>query len=151
MLKQLGVKVSGYPGGLVPLDVDVFPQDNSNTRKEGVSRTCKNFDGYAPIAASLGMEGWCLESELRPGSQHGQAGFVVFIQQVFKAAQVLIEQEILVYLAGRLISTGRRLCCASVGIVRCLQPSRGCTSNLRRLVEPSHRPKTDQQQEKHAR
>ena len=25
MLKQLGVKVSGYPGGLVPLDVDVFP------------------------------------------------------------------------------------------------------------------------------
>jgi hypothetical protein len=98
MLKQLGVKVSGYPGGLVPLDVDVFPQDNSNTRKEGVSRTYKNFDGYAPIAAYLGMEGWCLEVELRPGSQHGQAGFVVFIQRVIKAAHVLIEQEILVRL-----------------------------------------------------
>ena len=98
MLKQLGVKVSGYPGGLVPLDVDVFPQDNSNTRKEGVSRTYKNFDGYAPIAAYLGMEGWCLEVELRPGSQHGQAGFVVFIQRVLKAAHVLIEQEILVRL-----------------------------------------------------
>lgn len=41
MLKQLGGKVSGYAYGLVPLDVDVFPQDNSNTRKEGVSRTYK--------------------------------------------------------------------------------------------------------------
>ena len=98
MLKQLGVKVSGYADGLVPLDVDVFPQDNSNTRKEGVSRTYKNFDGYAPIAAYLGMEGWCLEVELRPGSQHGQAGFVAFIQRVIKAAHVLIEQEILVRL-----------------------------------------------------
>ena len=98
MLKQLGVKVSGYPNGLVPLDVDVFPQDNSNTRKEGVSPTYKNFDGYAPIAAYLGMEGWCLEVELRPGSQHGQAGFVVFIQRVIKAAHVLIEQEIVVRL-----------------------------------------------------
>ena len=98
MLKQLGVKVSGYADGLVPLDVDVFPQDNSNTRKEGVSRTYKNFDGYAPIAAYLGMEGWCLEVELRPGSQHGQAGFVVFIQRVIKAAHVLIEQEIVVRL-----------------------------------------------------
>jgi hypothetical protein len=98
MLKQHGVKVSGYADGLVPLEVDVFPQDNSNTRKEGVSRTYKNFDGYAPIAAYLGMEGWCLEVELRPGSQHGQAGFVVFIQRVIKAAHVLIEQEIVVRL-----------------------------------------------------
>ena len=98
MLKQLSVKVSGYADGLVSLDVDVFPQDNSNTRKEGVSRTYKNFDGYAPIAAYLGMEGWCLEVELRPGSQHGQAGFVAFIQRVIKAAHVLIEQEILVRL-----------------------------------------------------
>lgn len=98
MLKQLGVKVSGYADGLVPLDVDVFPQDNSNTRKEGVSRTYKNFDGYAPIAAYLGMEGWCLEIELRPGRQHGQAGFVVFIQRVLKAAHALIEQELLVRL-----------------------------------------------------
>ena len=88
----------GAAAGLVPLDVDVFPQDNSNTRKEGVSRTDKNFDGYAPIAAYPGMEGWCLELELRPGSQHGQAGFVVFIQRVIKAAHVLIEQEIVVRL-----------------------------------------------------
>ena len=64
----------------------MFPQDNSNTSKEGVSRTYKQFDGYAPIAAYLGMEGWCLEVELRPGSQHSQDGFVVFLQRVIKSA-----------------------------------------------------------------
>jgi len=33
--------------------------DNSKTKKEGVSRTYKGDDGYAPIAAYLGGEGWC--------------------------------------------------------------------------------------------
>ena len=98
MLKQLGVKVSGCAKGLVPLDVDVFPQDNSNTRKQGVSRTCKNFDGYAPIAAYLGLEGWCLEVELRPGSQHAQHEFVPFLQRTLKAARSLTDQECLVRL-----------------------------------------------------
>jgi S-adenosylmethionine hydrolase len=36
--------------------------DNSQTRKEGVSYTYKGYDGYAPIAAYLGQEGWCLGS-----------------------------------------------------------------------------------------
>ena len=31
-----------------PLDIDVFTQDNSGTRKEGVSRTYKGMDGFAP-------------------------------------------------------------------------------------------------------
>ena len=131
MLKQLGVKVSGYPGGLVPLDVDVFPQDNSNTRKEGVSRTYKNFDGYAPIAAYLGMEGWCLEVELRPGSQHGQAGFVVFIQRVLKAAHVLIEQEILVRLDSAHDAVETREVLASTENVRFLIKWNPRNSNVR--------------------
>ncbi len=98
MLKQLKVAISGYEKGPVPLDIDVFPQDNSNTSKEGVSRTYKQFDGYAPIAAYLGMEGWCLEVELRPGSQHSQDGFVAFLQRVIKSAQFLVERDILVRL-----------------------------------------------------
>ncbi len=36
------------PGGEVPVDMDVTPFDNSKTMKEGVSRTYKGFDGYAP-------------------------------------------------------------------------------------------------------
>lgn len=95
MIKRLNAPITGYKSGLVPLDVDVFPQDNSNTKKEGVSRTYKNYDGYAPIAAYLGMEGWCLEVELRPGSQHSQNGFVGFVKRAIAEAQELIKQPIL--------------------------------------------------------
>ena len=42
----------------LPLDVDVSPFDNSKTKKEGVSRTYKGFDGYAPNLAYLGLEGY---------------------------------------------------------------------------------------------
>jgi hypothetical protein len=96
MLKRLKAPITGYRSGLIPLDVDVFPQDNSNTKKEGVSRTYKNYDGYAPIAAYLGMEGWCLEVELRPGSQHSQKGFVDFINRVIAGAKDMTEQPLLV-------------------------------------------------------
>ncbi len=96
MLKRLKAPITGYRSGLVPLDVDVFPQDNSNTKKEGVSRTYKNYDGYAPMAAYLGKEGWCLEVELRPGSQHSQKGFVDFIKRVISGAKELTEQPLLV-------------------------------------------------------
>mgnify|MGYP001767728485 FL=1 len=95
MIKRLNASITGYKSGLVPLDVDVFPQDNSKTKKEGVSRTYKNYDGYAPIAAYLGMEGWCLEVELRPGSQHSQNGFVGFVKRVIAEAKELIKQPIL--------------------------------------------------------
>jgi hypothetical protein len=67
---------------LTPLDIDVFPMDNSGTKKEGVSYTYKGFDGYAPLAAYLGQEGWCLACELRPGSQHGQKEFIPFLERV---------------------------------------------------------------------
>ena len=96
MLKRLKAPITGYRSGLVPLDVDVFPQDNSNTKKEGVSRTYKNYDGYAPMAAYLGMEGWSLEVELRPGSQHSQKGFVDFIKRVLSGAKELTKQPLLV-------------------------------------------------------
>ena len=96
MLKRLKAPITGYRSGLVPLDVDVFPQDNSNTKKEGVGRTYKNYDGYAPMAAYLGMEGWCLEVELRPGSQHSQKGFVDFIKRVISGAKELTKQPLLV-------------------------------------------------------
>ena len=49
---------------LTPLDIDVFPMDNSGTKKEGVSYTYKGFNGYAPLAAYLGEEGWCLACEI---------------------------------------------------------------------------------------
>ena len=64
---------------LVPIDIDVSPLDNSGSRKQGVSFTYKKYDGFAPIFAYIGVEGYMLNNELRPGSQNCQnqtAGFI---------------------------------------------------------------------------
>lgn len=73
----LSLKVSGkpidfgrLPCGYVPLDMDTFAMDNSGTDKEYVGRTYAGVDGYCPLAAYLGSNGFCLELALRPGSQH---------------------------------------------------------------------------------
>ena len=44
--------------------------DQSDTAKEGVSWTYAGVDGYCPIALYLGTRGYCLELDLRAGSQH---------------------------------------------------------------------------------
>lgn len=75
------------PAQHTPLDIDVTPQDNRNTKKEGVSCTYKHFDGYAPIIAYIGQEGWCMGLELRPGSQHSQNDFIPFLNTVIHRAR----------------------------------------------------------------
>jgi len=57
--------VSTSKGELTPLDIDVSPFDNSKTKKEGVSRTYKGNDGFAPIFAYLGTEGYQVNVEFR--------------------------------------------------------------------------------------
>lgn len=59
-----------YRGNFLPLDIDVSPFDNSNTKKEGVSWTYKKLAGFAPILAYLGREGYLVNLELREGRQH---------------------------------------------------------------------------------
>jgi len=98
MLKRSGVHLTPLDTGHIPLDADVFPMDNSGTKKEGVSYTYKGHDGYAPIAAYLGLEGWCLEVELRPGSQHSQEGFIPFMSRVLEKARTLTGKKLLVRL-----------------------------------------------------
>jgi hypothetical protein len=57
-------------GRYIPVDVDVSPFDNAQSHKEGVSRTYKGHDGYAPIFSYIGTEGYMLDQQLRPGKQH---------------------------------------------------------------------------------
>ena len=64
---------------LVPVDIDVSPLDNSGSRKQGVSFTYKRYDGYAPIFAYVGAEGYMLDHQLRPGKQHCQEQTPQFI------------------------------------------------------------------------
>lgn len=70
-------------GAYLPLDVDVSPFDNSKTHKEGVGRTYKGMDGYAPNFAYIGAEGYLLNCELRPGTQHCQKGTPEFLVETF--------------------------------------------------------------------
>ena len=84
--------------GHIPLDCDVFRMDNSMTKKEGASRIYNGEDGYAPMAAYLGTEGWCLELELREGSQHSQDGFIPFLERIIEKARSLTSRKILMRL-----------------------------------------------------
>ena len=98
LMQNLQVPVSGLSTGHVPVDIDVFPMDNSNTKKEGVSYTYKGHDGYAPIAAYLGCEGWSLACELRPGSQHANNEFICALDRILPRAKSLSDQPLLVRL-----------------------------------------------------
>ena len=101
MLRHLGVNISGCGRempDLIPLDIDVTPLDNSNTKKEGVAYTYKKFVGYTLMVSYLGLEGWCLEAELRPGDQHAQKDFVKYLERVLKRARLLTSKPFLVRL-----------------------------------------------------
>jgi hypothetical protein len=88
-LRRSGARFTPLDNDLMPLDCDVTPFDNSQSKKEGVSHTYKGMDGYAPMAAYLGQEGYCLELELRAGSQHCQKGTPQFLQRVIGRARQL--------------------------------------------------------------
>ena len=84
--------------GHVPVDIDVTPMDNSKSKKEGVSRTYKGFDGYAPMMAYIGTEGYAINFELREGKQHCQKGTVEFLQETIKLCHKLTDKPLLIRL-----------------------------------------------------
>ena len=80
----------------IPVDIDTSPMDNSKSKKEGVSRTYKQFDGFHPIFAYIGQEGYMLNCELREGKQHCQNGAPEFICQVLNdLAQLKLKKPVL--------------------------------------------------------
>ena len=81
--------------GHIPLDIDVTPHDNSNTKKEHVSYTYKGMDGYAPIASYLGQEGWTIGYELRAGSQHSQCEFTYTLERNFEAIHRIMKERLI--------------------------------------------------------
>lgn len=96
LLQRARAPVTPLPMGHVALDLDVFGMDNSGTRKEGVSRTYAGYDGYAPIAAYLGTEGWCLGLELREGRHHSAKETHYTFERVLPRATALTAAPILV-------------------------------------------------------
>ena len=70
--------------GHIPIDADVTPMDNSGSHKEGVSRTYKGHDGFAPMAVYLGQEGYCIDFEFREGKQHCQKDTPALLAKALK-------------------------------------------------------------------
>ena len=95
VLRKGSAPITPLSMGHVALDVDVTPLDNSKTKKEGLGWTYKGFDGYAPIAAYLGEEGWCLGFELRKGDQHCQKDTPDFLRRVIQGARTLTPEKLL--------------------------------------------------------
>jgi hypothetical protein len=97
-LRRSQAPITPLANGLVALDADVTPMNNAKTKKEGVSLTYKGEDGFAPMAAYLGQEGYCLELELREGRQHCQKGTPAFLTRVLERARRLTSAPLLVRL-----------------------------------------------------
>jgi hypothetical protein len=95
LLSQHAVQTACYKE-YIPIDIDVSPFDNSKTQKEGVSRTYKEVDGFAPIFAYIGREGYMLNVELREGKQHSQKGAPQFLQETLSSLKKLPHQHYLV-------------------------------------------------------
>ena len=86
--------------GHIPIDADVTPMDNTGSHKEGVSRTYKGSDGYAPMPAYLGQEGYCLAFELREGKQHCQKDTPALLGRVLRHARAITDRPLLLRLDG---------------------------------------------------
>lgn len=61
-----------------------------------MERTYKGCDGYAPILAYLGQEGYCVNVELREGNVHSQNGTPEFLQKTIELARQMTDQPLLV-------------------------------------------------------
>ena len=86
----------GRCGPWIALDIDVSVFDNSHTKKQGVSWTYKKVDGFAPIFAYLGQEGYLIHCQLRQGSQHSQEGAPDFIRETLRLARRITGEKLLV-------------------------------------------------------
>jgi hypothetical protein len=98
LLKDRQAVLSPTLGDLIPLDIDVSPFDNSKSHKEEVSPTYKGFDGYAPILAYVGQEGYMVNGQLRPGKQHCQKGTPSFLSETLTLTRQLTNAPLLVRL-----------------------------------------------------
>jgi hypothetical protein len=95
MVARLAAKITPCHEEWVALDIDVSPFDNGGTKKEGLGWTYKNFEGFAPIFAYLGEEGYLVHGELRKGNQHCQEGTPDFLDQAIGYARRVTPAKLL--------------------------------------------------------
>ena len=95
LLTRAKVQPSALSSGHVPVDLDVFVMDNSDSHKEGVGYTYTKVVGYAPVAAYVGSEGYLLELALREGTQHSAKETEYSLERVLPLARQLTPASLL--------------------------------------------------------
>lgn len=95
LFKEYGIEPSALANGYIPVDIDVSPFIDEKCNKEGISRTYKRKDGYAPIFAYIGTEGYLLACELREGKQHCQNGTPAFLTETLRLARQVTDKPLL--------------------------------------------------------
>ena len=98
LFKYFNVNPTALENGYVPVDIDVSPFINEKCHNEGISKTYKLKDGYAPIFAYIGTEGYLLACELREGKQHCQKDTPAFLKEVIELARKITDKPLLVRL-----------------------------------------------------
>ena len=94
MLREMKIEPAALENGYVPVDIDVTLFDNSKTKKEGGSHTYKGFDGYAPIMAYIGTEGYFVNTQLRTGKQHCQKETPDFLRKAIELCHQLADKPL---------------------------------------------------------
>jgi hypothetical protein len=115
LLKNVGVALTPCHNKLLPLDIDVSCFDNSDTKKEGVSRTYKGFNGYAPVFAYLGEEGYLVNARLKEGKDHCQKGMPEFLDETIGYVRLATRAPLLVRLDSGNDSADNIKICAGRG------------------------------------
>jgi len=96
IIKKCGELHTAKDTDLVPVDFDVSPFDNSNSNKQGVSRTYKQVDGFAPMLTYIGGTGYMLNNEFRKGSAHSNCeGTSEYIEKTIEYAQSITNKKLL--------------------------------------------------------
>lgn len=98
ILKERPIASCTHAGwAYVPCDVDVTCFDNDGSHRENVGRTYHGYDGYAPIMAYIGAQGYVLDHEMRPGSQHCQKHTPEFLTHMLeRLKQIDLKDEVLI-------------------------------------------------------
>ena len=95
MLRDNSICPKTMKNNYIPVDMDVSPFDNSKTHKEEVSRTYKGCDGYAPMFAYIGAEGYLVNDELCERKQHCQCGTPKFLTEPIGLCRQITDGKLL--------------------------------------------------------
>ena len=113
LLRETKAELTPCHDKYLPLDIDVSCFDNSGTKKEGVSYTYKGFNGYSPVFAYLGEEGYLINAQLKEGKAHCQDGMPGFLRNTIGYAKKATRRSLLVrYDSGNDSADNIKVCVA---------------------------------------